>query len=149
VHPDELNRGVNAGVQLLNLTRMRENNVAVRPKTPFFLSHFLSHFLSYFYLIQKPIGLSRQARDGHRKCCWKKRRFAQADFVALAQEGVEKRMTLFGKKTPLLRCFIPKIIILPRQARDKHRQSTQNGGFGFLRPPRRPGCLELSADTQA
>ena len=29
MHPDELNRGVNAGVQLLNLTRMRENNVAV------------------------------------------------------------------------------------------------------------------------
>jgi hypothetical protein len=36
--------------------------------------------------------------------------------------------SLAGKKTPVLRDSVLKMIILPRQARDKHRESTQKRG---------------------
>ena len=37
-----------------------------------------------------------------------------------------------GKETPLLRCHLDtKCIILPRQARDKHRESTQKKSAAF------------------
>jgi hypothetical protein len=41
-------------------------------------------------------------------------------------------VAVIGKETPLLRHFYVKCIGLPRQARDKHRESTQKkSGCGF------------------
>ena len=102
-------------------------------------------------------ALLRQARDTHEESCLNSRPVAFLPFSRRTRHCGSLRTTgrtppaeaaARGKETPLLRCHLHiKCIILPRQARDKHRESTQNkSGVSLGRSPaaqtrRRTACV--------
>jgi hypothetical protein len=91
-------------------------------KTPFERRHFI---------LKKPECLPRQARDKHRESTLSEQRPALGcghlrERAGAAEDPEQIWRLRAGKKTRLLRRLNAKdAIILPRQARDKHRKYTQ------------------------
>jgi len=96
------------------------------------------HFLRHLYL--QCIILPRQARDKHRESthskksgCVFRRYIPLFNASSRALKDVDKSLKVGGpssaqtqvRKRLFLRHFYIKCIIVPRQARDKHRESTQ------------------------
>ena len=88
---------------------------------------------SHLYI--KPIILPRQARDKHKKTLKKEWRFSQdelKDWVECA-DGKHERFshTLIRceNKTPFWSHLCIKMIILPKHARDTHRENSKKGPF--------------------
>jgi hypothetical protein len=63
--------------------------------------------------------------------------------------ALAKRALPAGKKTHLLRDLMLKMIVLPRQARDKHRQGTQKREMPLLTgsPPGPGGLISVGSDV--
>ena len=81
------------------------------------------------------IILPRQARDKHRKNSKKRRVLAgngrdrnSRGCSGAAACNVFRWNQTRVRKTPLFEAFIPMMIVLPRQARDRHRKKLRKGG---------------------
>jgi|EP01046_Picozoa_sp_COSAG06_P025813 hypothetical protein len=83
------------------------------------------------------IILPRQARDKHRESTQKTMRFLTGEGHCTRDDHAQD----FGERTSFLRHFILKTEHLPRQARDKHRESTQKRGLFSQANVTRPLCL--------
>jgi hypothetical protein len=84
----------------------------------------------------KTIILPRQARDEHRETSERVMRFLAGNWHVLYHrmfDGEGRLDPNWGKKRLFWSICILKMIDLPRQARDKHRESTQNRGTRCFR----------------
>jgi hypothetical protein len=87
-------------------------------------------FLSTFCL--QTIILPRQAPDKRWEISFKKRSFSRCShYDFLSRRSVRRSESLEppGKKTGFLRHLYIKVIFLPRQARDKHRENSKKARF--------------------
>ena len=106
-------------------------------------------FVRHFRL--KTITLPRQARDKHGESSKQRRVFLQEIAHTITNSwnvvnGVKPCNACVGSEKPgtetrLFAPFLYKMIILPRQARDKHRENSKKDAFLQAKPaqtPRRP-----------
>ena len=76
------------------------------------------------HFIPNPVFVPRQARDKHGKIETMSGVFSQVRYTAVEPRGD-------GKKTVLFVRFHIKMIVFPRQARDKHRENSKKRSLTF------------------
>jgi hypothetical protein len=83
----------------------------------------------HFIVLLKMVILPRQARDKHRKNLRKERRFLTGREGGAQGRAQDRNGS--ARKRHFLRHLYIKIIILPRQARDKHRENSKKVPFSL------------------